>query len=57
MTARQYSPIDVETVAVRIETVVATLQMAIEGLPQDGRGPARLEAAVAALKADTGGGA
>ena len=37
MTARQYSPTDVEMVAVNIETVVATLQMAIEGLPNDGR--------------------
>ena len=37
MTARQYSPTDVETVAINIGTVVATLQMAIEGLPQDGR--------------------
>ncbi len=37
MTARQYGPTDVEMVAVNIETVVATLQMAIEGLPNDGR--------------------
>ncbi len=37
MSARQYSPLDVETVAINIETVVATLQMVIEGLPQDGR--------------------
>ena len=37
MTARQYSPDDVETVAINIETVIATLQMAIEGLPNDGR--------------------
>ena len=29
--------LDVETVAINIETVVATLQMAIERLPQDGR--------------------
>ena len=33
----QYSPLDVETVAIRIQTVVATLQMALERLPQDGR--------------------
>ncbi len=37
MTARQDSPTDVETVAINIETVIATLQMAIEGLPNDGR--------------------
>ncbi len=37
MSARQYTPLDVETVAINIETVVATLQMAIEGLPNDGR--------------------
>ncbi len=37
MTDRQYSLTDVETVAINIETVVATLQMAIEGLPNDGR--------------------
>ena len=41
MTARQYSPTDVEMVAVNIETVVATLQMAMEGLPNDGRFPFR----------------
>ena len=29
--------LDVETIAIRIQTVVATLQMAIEGLPQDGQ--------------------
>ena len=29
--------LDVETVAIKIETVAATLQMALEGLPQDGR--------------------
>ena len=32
----EYSPIDVETVAIRLQTVVATLQMVIEGLPQGG---------------------
>ncbi len=37
MTARQHALLDIETVAIRIETVVATLQMAIEGLPQDGQ--------------------
>ena len=29
--------LDVETIAIRLGTVVATLQMAIEGLPQDGQ--------------------
>ena len=37
MSARQYSLLDVETVAIKIETVVATLQLAIERLPTDGR--------------------
>ena len=37
MTARQYGSDDVEGVAIRIETVIATLQMTIEGLPNDGR--------------------
>ena len=37
MSARKYTPLDVETVAINIETVVATLQMAIERLPNDGR--------------------
>ena len=37
MTARQYDVLDIENVAIRIETVVATLQMAIERLPNDGR--------------------
>ena len=37
MSARQYSPGDVETVAINIETVISTLQMAIEVLPNDGR--------------------
>ncbi len=37
MTARQYGPDDVEGVAIRIETVIETLQMVIEGQPQDGR--------------------
>ena len=37
MTGHQYSPFDVENVAINISTVVATLQMAIEGLPNDGR--------------------
>ena len=36
MTAPEDSPLDVETVAIRIETVVSTLQMAIEALPRDG---------------------
>ena len=33
----EVSFLDVETVAIRLQTVVATLQMAIEGLPQDGQ--------------------
>ncbi len=37
MSARQHPTLDIETVAINIETVVATLQMAIEGLPNDGR--------------------
>ncbi len=37
MSARQYPSLDIETVALRIQTVGATLQMALEGLPQDGR--------------------
>ncbi len=37
MIEREYSTLDVETVAINIETVIATLQMAIEGLPSDGR--------------------
>ncbi len=37
MTARQYGSDDIEGVAIRIETVIATLQMTIEGLPNDGR--------------------
>ena len=37
MTARQDFPSAVEYVAVRIETVIETLQMVIEGQPQDGR--------------------
>ena len=37
MSARQDSTLDVETIAINIETVIATLQMAIEGLPNDGR--------------------
>ncbi len=37
MSDRQYSPLDVETVAINIETVVATLQMVTERLPSDGR--------------------
>ena len=37
MSDRQYSPLDIETVAIRIQTVTATLQMALESLPNDGR--------------------
>ncbi len=37
MSDRQDSRLDIEMVAINILTVVATLQMAIEGLPQDGR--------------------
>ncbi len=37
MTERQYDVLDIETVAIRIETVLATLQMATERLPNDGR--------------------
>ncbi len=37
MSARQHPTLDIETIAINIETVVATLQMAIEGLPNDGR--------------------
>ncbi len=37
MTTRHESLLDVESVAISIGTVVATLQMAIECLPQDGR--------------------
>ena len=37
MTARQDFPSAVEYVAGRIETVIETLQMVIEGQPQDGR--------------------
>ena len=37
MTDRQDSLHDVEMVAINIETVVATLQMVIEGLPSDGQ--------------------
>ena len=37
MSARQDSTPDVETIAINIETVISTLQMAIEGLPNDGR--------------------
>ncbi len=37
MTERQDSPPDVENIAINIETVISTLQMAIEGLPNDGR--------------------
>ena len=37
MTTREHPILDVETVAIRIQTVVATLQMVLEGLPQDGR--------------------
>ena len=33
----EVSFLEVETVAIRLQTVVATLQMAIEGLPQDGQ--------------------
>ena len=33
----ELSFLDVETIAIKLETVVSTLQMAIEGLPQDGR--------------------
>ena len=37
MSARKYPSLDIETVAFRIQTVGATLQLALEGLPQDGR--------------------
>jgi len=37
MTAREDFPSAVEHVAIRIETVIETLQMVIEGQPQDGR--------------------
>ncbi len=37
MSARQHPTLDIETIAINIETVVSTLQMAIEGLPNDGR--------------------
>ena len=37
MSDRQDSTPDVETSAINIETVISTLQMAIEGLPNDGR--------------------
>ena len=37
MTARQDSRLDVETVAINIETVISTLQMVIEDMPQNGQ--------------------
>ena len=37
MTALQYPVLDIETVAIRIETVVSTLQMVIEEIPSDGK--------------------
>ena len=37
MTARQHPTLDIETVAINIETVVSTLQMVIEDMPSDGR--------------------
>ena len=37
MSDQQYSPLDIETVAIRIQTVIATIQLAIDDLPNDGR--------------------
>ncbi len=37
MSARQDGRLDVETVAINIETVISTLQMVIEDMPQNGQ--------------------